>query len=203
MAKPRIVRYGGGELAFTLNKVDRARLYGYKETEVLDEQDRKCELATLADDGRTVVGRGGSGLGYLSADGEWCEKSALKPIDLEGNEISPVVSSYSAPIEQIEPATVDDYLAHNIRLLYLLESESDLATLRQELAKGVILKFPYSYRGGLEADAGFLLAADDWSLFMAVGNPTRIELIGLQQVAVVEEEENDVDETDLMDFGMM
>ena len=35
-------------------------------------------------------------------------------------------------------------------------------------------------------------------------NPTRIELIGLQQVAAVaDEEESDDEETDLMDFGMM
>ena len=58
-----------------MTKVDRAKLYGYKELLVLDENGETCEMATLAEDGHTVVGKGGTGMGYLSADGQWCDKS--------------------------------------------------------------------------------------------------------------------------------
>lgn len=203
MAKPLVFRFGQRELSLQLNKVDRARLYGFKEVEVLDEQDRRCELATLANDGRTVIGRGGTGIGYVSADGEWRDKSQLKPVDLEGNEIRPAPSSYSAPVELSTVVSIDDYLQHNIRLVYLLESDDDLADLIEEVQQGAIYKFPYSFRGGLEADAGFLLADEDGQLFMAVGNPTNVEFIGLAQVAAMVEEEDEEEETDLMDFGMM
>ena len=203
MAKPLVFRVGDSEFSFSVNKVDRSKLYGYKETEVLDDDEHKCELATLADDGRTVIGRGGTGLGYLSADGDWCEKAQLQPVDLEGNEIIPVTSSFAAPIELEETATLDEYLDHNIRLIYVLSSEDDVGKLNDNLNDGTIYKFPYSYRGGLEADVGFLLIGDDANIFLAVGNPTNVEFIGLQQTAAILDEEGKTEETDLMDFDMI
>ncbi|MHC4404913.1 MAG: hypothetical protein ACYTG0_35145, partial [Planctomycetota bacterium] len=98
MAKPLVFQYGGATVSFSMSKVDRRKLYGFKEVEVLDEEDRPCELATLADDGRTIIGRGGTAIGCLSPDGNWCDKAALKPVDSEGNEIRPVPSSFAAPV---------------------------------------------------------------------------------------------------------
>lgn len=203
MAKPLVFQWGDTDLSFTLAKIDRSKLYGYKEVEVLDEDGNRCELATLADDGRTVVGRGGTGLGYVDADGAWCEKSKLKPVDLEGEEIEPVASSFSAPIKLFETVTAEGYLSHNIRLVYQLDTEDEIESLVQELRRGTIFSFPYSYRGGLEADAGFLLMGQDGHLFLAVGDPTNVEFIGLQQMAAMVAEEDEVDETDLMDFDMI
>jgi hypothetical protein len=203
VAKPLVFQWGDTDLSFTLAKIDRSKLYGYKEVEVLDEDGNRCELATLADDGRTVVGRGGTGLGYVDADGAWCEKSKLKPVDLEGEEIEPVASSFSAPIKLFETVTAEGYLSHNIRLVYQLDTEDEIESLVQELRRGTIFSFPYSYRGGLEADAGFLLMGQDGHLFLAVGDPTNVEFIGLQQMAAMVAEEDEVDETDLMDFDMI
>ena len=202
MAKPLVIQFGDTELSFSLNKVDRSKLYGYKEVEVLDELKHVCQLATLAEDGRTIVGQGGTGIGYVSADGEWCDKAALTPVDVEGQEITPVESSFNAPTKLFDTATVDEYLEHNIRLAYQLQSEDDLSDLMTELKRGTIFTFPFSYRGGIEADAGFLLLADDQSVFLAVGNPTKTEFIGLQQWAAATEEE-EADETDLMSFDML
>ena len=203
MAKPLVFQWGDTDLSFTLAKIDRSKLYGYKEVEVLDEDGNRCELATLADDGRTVVGRGGTGMGYVDADGAWCEKAKLKPVDLEGEEITPVASSFSAPIKLFETVSADDYLCHNIRLVYQLTTEDDTEDLVDELKRGTIFSFPYSYRGGLESDAGFLLMGEDGNLFLAVGDPTDVEFIGLQQMAALVAEEDDADETDLMDFDMI
>ena len=203
MAKPLVFHFGEGDIAFALSKIDRSRLYGYKEVEALDEQGRRCELATLAGDGHTVIGRGGSSFAQLNVDGEWCEKSSLKPIDIDGHQIQPVASSYSAPVPLTQPTTVDDYLQHNIRLVYQLQPEGDASPLFDELAKGAIFKFPYSYRGGLEADAGFLIQGVDGNFFMAVGNPTRVEFVAPAQVSALEEEEGETDEADMMDFDMI
>jgi len=204
VAKPLVFQYNGREISFTLTKIDRSKLYGYKEVEVLDEQDRKCELATLADDGRTVVGRGGTGISYVAADGKWCDKSQLTPVNLDGDEIQPVASSFAAPIPLTETVSAGEYLEHNIRSIYLLCTEDDASALAAELKQGAIYKFPYSYRGGLEADAGFLLMGEEDNIFLAVGNPTKVEMIELQQpAAVVEEDGAADDETDLMDFDMI
>jgi hypothetical protein len=203
VAKPLVFQWGDTDLSFTLTKIDRSKLYGYKEVEVLDEEGNRCELATLADDGRTVVGRGGTGMGYVDADGAWCDKAKLTPVDLEGKEIQPVPSSFSAAIKLFDTVTADEYLNHNIRLVYQLNTEDEIESLREELKRGTIFSFPYSYRGGLEADAGFLLTGEDGHLFLAVGDPTNVEFIGLQQMAALVAEEDEVDETDLMDFDMI
>jgi hypothetical protein len=203
VARPLVFRFGDRDIPFTLNKVDRSKLYGYKEMAVLTEDGQSCELATLADDGATVVGRGGTGIGQLSVDGLWCEKHALKPVDPNGNEIKPVPSSFNAPIRLFETVSVSDYLRHNTRLVYHLTSEDDIGDLLAELKKGTIFSFPYSYRGGLAADAGFLLAGEEDKIFLLVGNPTRTEFVGLQQVAAADEVEEDEDETDSMDFDMI
>jgi hypothetical protein len=203
VAKPLVFQWGDTDLSFTLAKIDRSKLYGYKEVEVLDEDGKRCELATLADDGRTVVGRGGTGMGYVDADGAWCEKSKLKPVDLDGEEIEPVASSFSVPIKLFETVTAEEYLSHNIRLVYQLDTEDETESLFDELRRGTIFSFPYSYRGGLEADAGFLLMGEDGNLFLAVGDPTNVEFIGLQQMAAMIAEEDEADETDLMDFDMI
>ncbi|MEM6468900.1 MAG: hypothetical protein AAF802_04975 [Planctomycetota bacterium] len=202
MPKPLIFLWGDQELSFALSKVDRSKLYGYKEVEVLDDSGERCELATLADDGCTVVGRGGTGLGYVDADGSWRDKSELKPVDIDGNEIEPVESSFNAPIKLFDSVSTEHYLSHNIRLVYHLQAESIDADLMAELKRGTIFSFPYSYRGGLEADAGFLLFDSEENLFLAVGNPTQAEMIGMQQPVAVEEDDT-ADEMDLMDFDMI
>lgn len=203
MAKPLVFQWGDQDLAFTLNKIDRSKLYGFKEVEVLDEQQRVCELATLDSDGRTVVAAGGTGVGTLDVDGRWREKSELKPIGPDGDALTPVPSSYSAPIKLFETVTADEFLRHNIRLLYRVESDSDISSLLDELRRDTIFSFPYSFRGGLEADAGFLLMGSDGHVFLTVGQPTQVNFIGLQQAAPVSDDEDGIDETDLMDFDMI
>lgn len=202
MAKPLVFRLGETEFAFGLNKIDRDKLYGYKELEVLDDRGRRCELATLASDGHTVIGRGGSSFAQLTVDGEWCDKSDLKPVDSDNREIQPVPSSFSAPVSLAETTTVNDYLQHNIRMVYQLASEGDVSEIRRQLTEGVIFKFPYSYRGGLEADVGFLLQGADGNVFLTVGSPTRVAFVGLKEVASMEEE-TELDEAGLMDFDMI
>lgn len=214
MAKALIFEFGGNEVSLSMKKVDRAKLYGYKDVEVLDEDDGVCELATLAEDGRTVVGKGGTAMSYLDVDGNWCERTEIKPINLEGEEITPVGSSFSAPIELAEKVSIEDYLQHNIRLIYQMdvveteeETESSSAAFQQlltELKQGAIFKFKYSYRGGLEPDVGFLLTNHADDIFFLVGNKSTVDFVGLQQAAVVSSEAEDEDDgTDLMDFDMI
>lgn len=208
MAKPLIFRLGEDEFALNINKVDRTKLYGSKEVEAVDEREQVCELATLADDGHTMIGRGGTGLLWLDADGQWCDKSQLKPVDVHGEEIKPVESSFGTTIQLFDTATVEQYLDHNIRLVYQVEPVSeaaDLSSLTDALQKGTIFTFAYSYRGGLEADAAFLLMNDENEIMLCVGNPTSIAFITVQsQLAVEENDEAAADaESDLMSFDMI
>ena len=60
MAKPLTVVYRGETVHLDLKKVDRDKLYGYSDLEVVDDAGKPCELATLIGDGHSIVGKGGT-----------------------------------------------------------------------------------------------------------------------------------------------
>ncbi len=205
MPRALILRHRGVELSFAIEKLDRTKLYGSVDVEALDDQGRRCELATLASDGKTLLGKGGTAAAFLSQDGSWLDRGTLKPVDAFGDPIVPVPSSFAAPVDLGEETDVDDYLQHNIKSVYALTTEADLEALRAELKAGKIYKFEYSFRGGLVADVGFLLANPEGEPFLAVGQPTRIHLLGLDVLPVYEDEETaeGAEAEDELDFGMM
>ena len=200
MAKPLVLKFGDAEMPCQLSRVERSDLYGFVETEALDEKGRKCTLATLADDGKSVIVSGGTALVTLSPDGNWLDKKTCVPTDNQGQRITPVPSSYAAPVSLEKTATIEEYLSHDIRSVYQVGNDADLAPVMDELKKGTIYTFPYSFRGGLEADAAFLLLAADGTPFIAIGCPTQLQFVGLEEVAAVTDDESDEDE---IDFSMM
>lgn len=203
MAKPLVLAFGGSEIPFALCKVERSDLYGFVEIETLDERGRKCSLATLADDGQSIIPTGGTAMATLSPEGNWVEKKTLVPTDNQGNRMTPVASSYAAPVPLETRASIDEYLSHDIRAVYQLNCDGDFAPLMAELKKGTIFQFPYSFRGGLEPDVGFLLLAADGTPFLAIGSPTRLEFVGFEQSAAIAGDEDGGEEEESVDFGMI
>lgn len=205
MAKPLTFEFRGAAIDCALEKIDRAKLYGWIETEVQDGSGRRCDLATLASDGHSIVGKGGTALAYLSVDGLWQTKAALKAVDPQGKVITPVPSSFDAPIPLDRTATIDEFLSHNIHLIYRLVPETEQPELLEELAGGTVYHFPFSYRGGLEASAGFLLRGSDGNLFMCVGMPTAIDYVGLTSAAAVLPPEGETvpDDDEGLDFSLV
>jgi len=203
MAKPLVLAFAGKEIPLALDKVERSDLYGFVETETLDEKGRKCTLATLADDGKSVIGSGGTAFACLSPEGNWVEKKSLIPTDSQGKRINPVQSSFAAPVPVQKQVSIDEYLSHDIRSIYRISSEADASPLLEELKKGTIFQFPYSFRGGLEPDAGFLLAAADGTPFLAIGTPTQLEFVGFEQTAAIAPDEETPESDETLDFSMM
>jgi hypothetical protein len=205
MAKPLVFEFRGQSLETSIEKIDRAKLYGYIETEIQDESNKRCELATLLGDGHSIIGKGGSAIAYLSADGLWRTRAELKPIDLNGQQITPVKSSFDSPISLGETATIDEFLSHNVHLIYQIVPAAESPELMAELRKGTIFRFPFSYRGGVEASPGFLLLGGDGNPFLCVCTATAIEFVGPTASApVVNEEATDTGEDeDALDFSLV
>jgi hypothetical protein len=205
MAKPLVLELGGQSFDLQLEKVDRTKLYGFVETEVQDDAGKRCEVGTLTGDGHSIVGRGGSAIVYLSPDGLWRKKTELKPVDAAGALITPVKSTFDTPVTLDRKVSIEEYLSHNIHLIYRLTAEQEPTALLDELKTGTIFQFPFSYRGGIEASAGFLLQGSDGNIFLCVGSPTKIEFIGLKTTApvVAEDATADAEEEDLLDFSIV
>lgn len=198
--------YRGEPLNCSISKVDRDRLYGYRKTEILDEQGRPCQPVTLGSDGRTLIPSGGVALAYLSPQGSWRDKSGLQAVDMSGDPIEGVGSTFKTVVELDEEASVDSLLDHDIRMVYELNPEEDFSfpdSLLQELADARIYSFPFSYRGGLTADTAFVLKGEDETVWMLIGQTTGIELLSYEQAKGVDEEaevENGDDED--LDFNL-
>jgi hypothetical protein len=205
MAKPLVLKFRGQSVEAALEKIDRAKLYGYVETEIQDESGNRCELATLLGDGHSIVGKGGTGISYLSADGLWRTRAELRPVDVQGQPIAAVKSSFDAPIELEGTATIDEFLSHNVNLIYQVVPASEPSEILTELRAGKIFRFPFSYRGGVDASPAFLLLGGDGNTFLCVCTPTSIDFVGPTATApvVTDETADSGEEEDALDFSMV
>jgi len=205
---PRSLTFTAGKSSFEaeLIKVDRSKLYGRIQTETFDNNGKECDLATLARDGRTLIPYGGTAAGYLNKDGKWVESGERKPVDVEGNELKEVASSFDAPIKLTRMASVEDLLDHPIRLAYMMGAESLPKAVQKKLDAGEIYRFDFSYRGGPIADPAFLLTDEDGDLWMLIGSHSDIEYVGFEQAAVcsaVVEKDSEEDSSEEFDFDML
>ena len=197
-------KYGDSEFECELNKIDRRKLYGSVDVETRDIDGNRCGLATLANDGKTLIPYGGTALGYISSDGEWVERSDLKPVDLSGNELPLLSSSFDVTIELKKTATLEEFLNYSSRLVYLMGTDDNFAPeVTEQLKQGVIFQFEFLYREGISADPAFLLGTSDGLIWMMVGKPSAIEYVGLDQAAVCFVEDEDDEEVEEFDFEML
>ncbi|MEE9348347.1 MAG: hypothetical protein V3U82_09125 [Robiginitomaculum sp.] len=208
MARKLDFNFGEDSFTLAIHKVDRSKLYGRVATETFDAHDKKCTLATLARDGRTIIPYGGTASGYVNTEGLWVTREELVPIDRDGNSVDEVASSFSAPTRIENEIDIETFLDHPIRLSYRLSMETDIsAPLMEKLKAGAIYQFPFSYRGGIYSDPAFLLA-DGEQLWMLIGQKSEIEFVGFEQAAICaaraqELGEDDSGETDPFDFDML
>ena len=199
-----------GNEAFTaeIHKIDRTKIYGRVETETFDARDDKCHLATLARDGRTIIPMGGTASGYVNTEGLWIERGELVPINRDGDVMTEVPSSFSAPIQLTQEVPIEVFLDHPIRLSYHLLGEAVSDSLMKKLKAGAIYQFPFSYRGGIYEDPAFLMTDNDGELWMLIGEKSMIEFVGFEQAAICaaraeEPDDDDDDSGDGFDFDML
>ena len=198
--------FRGKTLSFSLEKIDRDKLYGYVETETLDTVGKPCERALLAGDGHTLAGKGDTAIAYLSPAGLWRDRSQLRAVDVNGVAIMPVKPTFASPVTlDGKETTLDDSLAHRVRLVYRLVPDGDAspAELLAELEECTIFRFPFSYRGGDLADVGFVLSGADGNLYLAVATPCALDYAALDTPAAADDGEDDAEEEEELDFSVL
>ncbi len=204
---PRALKFTFNDTEFEceMNKVDRNKLYGSVSVETFDVDGNRCELATLANDGKTLIPHGGTAFAYINKDGLWVERSELQPVSLEGERLEVLPSSFDQVIELGDTATVDEFLDHSVRLCYQLDYDDEVIApeLIDAMQKGRIFRFDFLYRDGITADPAFLMGGSAGELWMLVAKPASVDFVGLDQAAVTIAVEGDDEESDEFDFEMM
>lgn len=203
MAKEMIFAIGGKEFAIEPVKIDRKKLYGWREIHAFDDDGNECVLVSTDASGVAIIPKGGIGLGIVSANGQWVERSKLKTVASDGSAAVLYPSSYNTVNMLQNKATEEDLLDCSITSCYhMRDADPELAA-----AIGAdIYRFDYCYRDSYETSPAFLLASEiagKSELFLMVGSQNVFDYIGLEELAVaVDDEPDDEEENDDIDFGM-
>lgn len=206
MPRQLILSLDGNEFAVSLVKIDRDKLYGSVEIEAFDEKGRDASLRVLAADGKTLIDKGGTALTTVNEKGTSVDRTALKAVSEDGDEIEPVPSSFNAPNE-LKSTAIDDYLGQMFKSLYLIrpaEEDGDIKYLLDHLDGEQIYTFPFSWRGGIDYDQAFVLGSNG-DAFMVVGKPAEFEFVKLNQATELDltgEEETEISADDI-DFDLL
>jgi hypothetical protein len=207
MARSLTFTLGKNSFDCTIHKVDRSKLYGSRSIETLDMDGNKCNLATLLDDGKTLVPYGGTASGYINPDGEWVCRADLTPVDFDGNKLQKVPSSFDSGLALDEEVTAEEFLDHSIRLTYALKSETMDKGFLTAMKNGVIYKTSFSYRGSVDPDPAFVMQGDDSTIWLLIGAENRVSYSKLEQAAIIEstaeKDEGAETSSDELDFGML
>ncbi|MEO5859251.1 MAG: hypothetical protein ABIR33_09915 [Pyrinomonadaceae bacterium] len=203
MAKSLRLSLDGNEFEVMITRIDRDDLYGRVEVEAFDEKGKPAELKVLAADGKTLIERGGSALAVVNEKGDSIERSELVPVDLEGEELTKVESSFNLTNE-LSAAEVDDYLGLVVKSVYVLDpaEESDITYLADHLEGGQMYKFPFSYRGGIEHDAAYILGSGK-DAFMILGKDGEVDYLKLNQATVLDPQEEVEISADEISFDLL
>jgi hypothetical protein len=203
MPRELILSLDGKEFGVVLTRIDREDLYGKVEIEAFDEKGKPAALKVLAADGQTLIDKGGTALEVVDHAGNSIDRSELVPVNLEGETIERVPSSFDAP-NALRPATIDDYLGSIVKSVYVLDppDDADLKYLKENLAGKQLFSFPFSYRGGLEYDSAFVLGADD-EAFMVICKDTEPKYFKLNQASVLSSDEEQEISADDISFDLL
>jgi hypothetical protein len=203
MARELVFLLDGKPHSAAPTKIERKKLYGWTEVLALDDDNNECKLVSMDESGTVIIPKGGIGLGILTDDMTWVDRSELMAVTMDGAPAEVVPSSFDAPIANLTPATPEQLLDTTVTAFYQLDSASPELL---EAARSSILTFDYAYREGFEASPAFLLE-NDGTLFMLVGYKSAFDMIGLQETALVDDPESTGDEgeddSDDIDFSML
>lgn len=205
MARTLAFNFDGQPFRCAVDKVERSDLYGRIDIEIHDRSGQRCDVATLAADGRTLITSGGTGLGYMSGDGRWIERSELVAVDVAGRRLNTVPSSFDAAIDLDIRTSADRFLDHSIRSSYLLSPEEPglPAAFEAELSSGTIFKFDFSWRSGINTDPAFVMKGADGAVWMLVGAECNADMVGFAQAASLDATDDEAGAGDDLDFEMM
>ena len=177
-------------------KIERKKIYGYKELSALDSNGNECRQCYLDASGTILIPPGAVKLSSLDEDGNTIERSEMILVDANGNPPANFPSSFDFPILLEHTVSEEEFLDHLWKGVYQIDN-ADLAAA----AENKIYAFPFSYRGGHTCDEGFLLAADG-KCFLFYGEKTDFPFLNAPDSGVLDDVEESCDDNDF-EFDMM
>ena len=201
MARTLSFSHKGTEFQVPIDKVDRKKVYGWVERKAIDRDGNDCFFGSISGDGLNIFGRESFEMGHVNDNGDWIEKSTLKVVGNDGEDVDRQDASFKKVTELEEIVSVNEYLDHTAKSIYQLEASDELLELVK--AADGIYKFTFNYTASYQPDPAFLVE-NEGILFMVVAEDAGFEFIGLAEVenTVLVEDEEDEETSDELDFSM-
>lgn len=199
MAKPIIVTWGGVQSTFDHEKLDRAKLYGKRQRQILDPSDQRCERAELSRDGTLLIRSGMTAQGYFDEGGVWIPSGKLIGLDAEGKPLTHVASTLGEAQKLEGPIDPGEVFDLAVRSVYVLNAAGLDPKLEAQLKAGKVFRFSFSYRGGYDKEVAYLVGNTS-GYFALVGSPAQSEWCELQTVVADDGAADEGD--DELDFEM-
>jgi len=206
MAKQLIFKSENSDHHCDIIRLDRKKLYGWKDIVAIDENGEECIRVDIDETGSFIIPKGGKALGSIDIDGNWVEKSDLKAVDKDGNPAVRVPSSFDSPIDLENTVDINTFLDYIIDSVYIIQPAEDIkeSLLQTIKSNKKIYTFPFNYRPDYDPKTAFLIEAKN-NIYMLVGTQSNFEFIGIEQMADlnVEDTEEEFSIEDDLDFSMM
>jgi hypothetical protein len=187
-----------------ISKVDRNKVYGHVEEIISDSNGELCTVASILEDGQTIIVSGATALKTVDSENKEISKDAIKTVNLDGTDAVLVPSSYDTDAV-LTPGTLDDLFNLEITSVYQLVWEDEAAKLDliAYLGTNKVLKFVFNYRADFEGADAVLITAQN-QVFALTGKFLEFQFLENKQVIVPEDTDADATvEEDSMDFGML
>ena len=191
MAKCLNFSLGGVVHSATPVKVDRKKLYGWSETKAFDEDGHECTLASTDESGSVIIPKGGAGLGIVSPDMQWVERSSLKAVKNDGSDAELLESSYDIRITLNRTVSAEEFLNHRITAVYQLDTDPIFA----KAIGDTIYTFTYNYRAAYEGSPAFLLVSGGQP-FMLTGCECDFEMLSLKESGAIDSDDDEIEDDD-------
>ena len=202
MAKSIAVKLAGESSSFVFTKLDRDKLYGHKERQVVDADGKRCSSAWLSTDGAALVPSGGLAMLYVDDTFATVERSALKAVDAQGQAMTTQPSTLGVEQDLTGPVPAQEVLDHAIHTVYQVQPEALGPTLDAGLTKGGIFRTVFSYRDDYQYQTLFLVRNDSGT-FALIGTPTGFAMVRRELVPVAPTADDGDDLADDLDFTML
>jgi hypothetical protein len=187
-----------------ISKVDRNKVYGHVEEIISDSNGELCSVASILEDGQTIIVSGATALKTVDSENKEISKDAIETVNLDGTDAVLVPSSYDTDAV-LTPGTLDDLFNLEITAVYQLVWEDEAAKLDliAYLGTNKVLKFVFNYRADYEGADAVLITAQN-QVFALTGKFLEFQFLENKQVVVPEDTDADATvEEDSMDFGML
>lgn len=194
---------GAKTFSAAITKIDRDKVYGFIEEQVLDKNGNPCLTGNLLDDGQTLILAGATALKTVTGSNTEVDKKNLKTVYMDGKDAVLVPSSYDADVPLVKSG-MDDLFNLEVSTVYHLTWDDAAAksSMLKELEDGNIFRFVFNYRADYEGADALVLSAQN-EVFVLTGRLLEFEYIENKNVVPIIDAESPALEEEEMDFGML